>query len=118
MGLIGRLWDCLHSHKEFKMEKIIKLQEEIQNKKQFIRNAYKKFGRMFEQFVPFTKRFSQEDKENFKFLGQPIDGIIFGKNEITFVEIKTGKSQLTENQKRVRNLIQQKKINFWEVRFS
>ena len=73
---------------------------------------------MFEQFVPFTKRFSKEDKENFKFLGQPIDGIIFGKNEITFVEIKTGKSELTENQKRIQALIKEKKVSFREVRFS
>jgi len=99
------------------MKTINSLKQELENKDKYILNAYKKFGRMFEQFVPFTKRFSKEDKENFKFLGQPIDGIIFGKDKIIFVEIKTGKSELTENQKRVRDLIQQKKVNFWEVRF-
>lgn len=103
---------------EILKDKIFFLEGEVKDKDQFLINAYRKFGRMFEQFAPFTKRFSKEDRENFKFLGKPVDGVIFGQNEITFVEIKTGNSELTENQKRVRDLIQQKKINFWEVRFS
>ncbi len=98
-------------------QQITSLNEEIKRKEEYLRNAYKKFGRTFENFVPFTKNFSKEDKENFKFLGQPIDGIIFGKFGITFVEIKTGKSELTENQQRVKDLIQQGKVNFWEVRY-
>ena len=103
---------------EILKDKIFFLQGKVEDKDKLVGNVCRKFGRMFEQFAPFTKRFSKEDRENFKFLGQPIDGIIFGKNEITFVEIKTGNSELTENQKQVRDLIQQKKINFWEVRFS
>lgn len=103
---------------EILRDQVFFLESQIEDKNKFISNAYKKFGRTFEQFVPFTKRFSKEDKENFKFIGQPIDGIIFGENEITFVEIKTGESKLTENQKRIKDLIQKKKINFWEVRFS
>ena len=100
------------------MEKQIShLNEEIKRKGEYIRNAYRKFGRTFENFVPFTKSFFKEDRDNFKFLGQPIDGIIFGKFGITFVKIKTGKSELTENQKRVRELIKQGKVNFWEVRY-
>lgn len=103
---------------EILKDKVFFLENTVEDKDKLIGNICRKYGRMFEQFAPFTKRFSKEDRENFKFLGRPIDGVIFGQNEITFVEIKTGNSELTESQKRVRDLIQQKKINFWEVRFS
>lgn len=97
--------------------KIIELQKELEKKDEYIKNAYRKFGRVFEQYAPFTKNFPTSDLSRFVFLGKPIDGIIFDENKIIFVEIKTGKAYLTENQLKVKKQIEEGKIEFKEVRY-
>lgn len=93
------------------------LEEELKKYKFGIKSAYVKFGKTFEQFAPFTNRFTDEDKSNFKFLGQPIDGIIFNPEGIKFIDIKTGSSQLSNKQEHIKKLIQEGKVSFEEVRF-
>lgn len=53
-----------------------------------------------------------------KFLGQPIDYISFDYDQdtITFVEVKSGKSQYGENQRRVKKMVEQGKVKFATVR--
>lgn len=92
------------------------LEEELAKHKYYLRSAYRKCGRVFQQFAPFTKEFPGP-KDRFVFIGQPIDGIIFGDDLITFVEIKTGDAELSESQKRIRTQIEQGKVNFREVRY-
>ena len=82
-----------------------------------LRSAYVKFGKTFEQFAPFTKKFTEDDRNNFIFLGIPIDGVIFGKDKIKFVEIKTGESQLSGKQKRIKKMISRGEVEFTEVRY-
>ncbi len=72
-------------------------------------------GKVAEQLAPFLQEF-RDNLRNFRFIGSPIDGIIFGDDEITFVEVKTGNSNLTERQKRIKKLIQEKKVSWKEVR--
>ena len=47
----------------------------------------------------------------------PIDGVIFGKDKIKFVEIKTGESQLSGKQKKIRKMIENGQVEFMEVRY-
>ncbi|MBS3119610.1 endonuclease [Candidatus Woesearchaeota archaeon] len=75
-----------------------------------------KHGSAWEKFVPFMKGFPY-DKTRFRFLGTPIDGIAFEDDKIVFVEIKTGKSKLNNNQHRVKELVEKKKVEFDELRF-
>ncbi len=82
-----------------------------------LRSAYVRFGKTFEQFAPFTKDFTQEEKNGFTFLGMPIDGIIFGEDTIKFVEIKTGESQLSSKQKKIKKMVEKGQIEFMEVRY-
>ncbi len=82
-----------------------------------LRSAYVKFGKTFEQFVPFTNDFTQEEKNRFVFLGMPIDGIIFGEDSIKFVEIKTGAAQLSGKQKKIKKMIEDGRVEFKEVRY-
>lgn len=98
-------------------EKIKERNSEIKRYKFGIRSAYVKFGKTFEQFAPFTKKFTDEEKEKFIFLGCPIDGVIFNQDKITFVEIKTGNSMLSPKQQGIKNLINQGKVEFKEVRY-
>jgi len=98
-------------------EKGKNLNTEIKKYKFGIKSAYVKFGKTFEQFAPFTKKFTDEERQRFIFLGCPIDGVIFNKNKITFVEIKTGDSALSPKQNKIKKLINQGKVEFKEVRY-
>ena len=89
---------------------------QFQDKAFDYQSLYVKHGKHWENFVPFMKDFPGS-KENFRFIGNPIDGIIFDDDEIKFVEIKTGKSQLNDKQKRVRNLVENKRVGWKELRY-
>jgi predicted Holliday junction resolvase-like endonuclease len=68
-------------------------------------------GRIGENMAPFLNDWPY-DPNDFRFLGNPIDGVQFTDEEIIFVEIKTGRSRLSRTQKRLRDLIKEKKVSF------
>ena len=72
-----------------------------------------RIGQIAEHFVPLLKDFKY-DRKQARFLATPIDFIIFEDDEIIFMEVKTGNSQLTATQRKVRDLIKEKKVK-WEV---
>lgn len=74
-----------------------------------------KYGKMTEQFLPFTKDFPF-NAENFRFLGSPIDGVAFEENKIVFVEFKAGSSKLSSKQERIKELVKRKKVEWFEQR--
>src|SRR3989344_4077635 len=82
------------------------------------KSAAVKHGQHWEQFVPFMDAFTQvAQRENFVFIGMPIDGISFDDDAIKFIEIKTGKSQLNQKQKQVKEHIQKKNVEWIDLRF-
>lgn len=74
-------------------------------------------GYISEKLAPFLDGFDY-DPNRLIFIGKPIDYIHFGDDEITFVEIKSGNSRLTKGQRRIRNLIKDGKVNWYEYRVS
>ena len=97
--------------------KKIKLLEEENKKYDFkIRSAYCRFGKTFEKFVPFTKDFPS-DKERAVFLGMPIDFVSFDDDKIRFIEVKTGNSQLSPKQEKIKKMIENKLVEFKELRY-
>ncbi|MCR4369398.1 MAG: endonuclease [archaeon] len=72
-----------------------------------------KYGKMTEQFIPFTKDFPFNPEE-FRFLGNPVDGIVFSEDKIVFAEFKTASSQLSRKQKNIRDLVNAKKVEWFE----
>ena len=74
-----------------------------------------KYGKTSEQWLPLSERFPYP-KEKFRFLGNPIDGIAFLDNKIVFCEFKTNKSQLSDTQKRIRDLVEEKQVEWMEMR--
>ena len=76
-----------------------------------------KYGRMTEQFIPFLKVYPY-DENNFRFLGTPIDGVQFEDDKVILMEFKTGDSQLTDRQKKIKELVKKNKIEFEEIRIS
>ncbi|MFH1420678.1 MAG: Holliday junction resolvase-like protein [Candidatus Aenigmatarchaeota archaeon] len=74
-----------------------------------------KYGKMSEQFFPFMKDYPY-DTSMFRFLGTPIDGVQFSDDRIVFVEFKTSSSKLSERQKHIKELVDNKKVEFKEFR--
>ncbi|MBC8409975.1 MAG: hypothetical protein H8E12_14820 [Rhodobacteraceae bacterium] len=72
-------------------------------------------GQIAEKLAPFLKDF-KHDPQQATFCGQPIDYLVFGENEITFVEIKSGNSRLSAKQKRIKNQIQAGRVVWEEIR--
>ena len=74
-----------------------------------------KYGKMTEQFMPFLKDFPY-DPQNFRFIGSPIDGIQFDEDKIVFIEFKTATSRMSDKQKRIAELVKDRRVTFEEHR--
>jgi len=74
-----------------------------------------KYGLLTEQWVPFSKSFPY-NSQNFRFIGKPIDGLAFEEDKVVFVEFKTATSTLNKAQKRVKELVQKKKVEWFELK--
>jgi len=78
-------------------------------------------GRLSEQLAPFLPGFRYDPTEA-RFIGSPVDLLVFPglsenePKEIVFVEVKTGQSKLTQRERRVRELVEQKKVRWEEYR--
>lgn len=92
------------------------LENEVKQLGSKLKSAYVKFGKTFEHYAPLTKNFPG-NKENAVFLGMPLDYVCFEDDEIRFVEVKTGNSQLSNKQKKIKKLIDEGKVKFLEVRY-
>ena len=80
------------------------------------RSMHVKHGKNWEHFAPFMDKFPG-NKENFRFIGNPIDGVIFDSDGIKFVEVKTGTSSLSQKQKAIKNLIENKQVSWHELAY-
>lgn len=80
----------------------------LQNQK---KSSEVRLGQIGEHLAPFLDKWPWDSKR-FRFLGKPIDGIQFDEDQITFVEIKTGHSQLNKRQRNIRDLIKEGKVSF------
>lgn len=78
-------------------------------------------GKVAEHFIPYLPDFSYNPKDA-RFIGSPIDFIVFdglNNNEvknIVFIEVKTGKSGLSQRQRQIREAIQSGKVLWQELR--
>lgn len=78
-------------------------------------------GQISEQLAPLLPAFPAQPSEC-RFIGKPIDFIAFRGldekevSEIVFIEVKTGKSQMSSVQKSVQEAIQKRRVRFEEVK--
>jgi len=78
-------------------------------------------GQFSEQIAPYLPDFPYKPTEA-RFIGKPVDFIIFRGmdekkiDEVVFVEVKTGQSQLSPIEKSLRETIQNKKVSWHEYR--
>jgi predicted Holliday junction resolvase-like endonuclease len=76
-----------------------------------------RLGLISENILPFHRDFKYDVKDLVPMF-KPIDYIVFAEDEIVFLEIKMGTSQLSEKQKKIRALINSGKIRFEEHRIN
>lgn len=70
-----------------------------------------RLGKVAENMAPFFDAWPY-DPNNFRFLGNPIDGIQFTEDSVVFIEIKSGKAKLSNSQKLVKDLVKRGKVEF------
>jgi predicted Holliday junction resolvase-like endonuclease len=74
-----------------------------------------KYGKMTEQFLPFLAEYPY-DPQQFRFLGTPVDGVQFTDDKIVFIEFKTAGATLSPSQRKIKNLIERRDVDFKEIR--
>lgn len=86
------------------------------------RSARTLSGKTMERFVPFLEKFGY-DPHDVRWLGDPIDFVIFdgysknkeiGPDRIVFMEVKSGGSKLSKVQRKIRDIIDKRRISWSE----
>lgn len=112
-------WQELFDKKEKELSTLKDSLEETEEAKKKITSQKKsgevRLGSIAEKLAPFLDYF-EYNPANAHFLGQPIDYIVFEDDEIVFIEIKTGNSQLSKKQRHIRDLIKSKLVSWKEIR--
>lgn len=78
-------------------------------------------GQFSEQLAPYLPDFQYLPTEC-RFIGKPIDFIVFKGadakkiDEVVFVEVKSGKSKLSEHEKNLKETIEKKRVRWEEYR--
>jgi predicted Holliday junction resolvase-like endonuclease len=117
----SQIWEILSkeanvSLEQWKVEKEKEIRQDAIDKSQSVT-----MGKMTEHIVPYLPgfRFNPSDA---RFIGSPIDFVVFdglGEDEvrkIVFVEVKTGASSLSTRERSIRNAVQDKKIEWLEIK--
>jgi predicted Holliday junction resolvase-like endonuclease len=78
-------------------------------------------GKVYEQLVPYLPDFPFNPKD-VRFLGSPVDFVVFDGlsdghiTRIVFVEVKTGAADLSTRERRVRDAVQDSRVEWYELR--
>ena len=70
-----------------------------------------KYGKLSEQFMPFLEQYPY-NPHYFRFLGTPIDGVQFTDDAVVLVEFKTAESQLSQKQRKIKQLVETGAVRF------
>jgi predicted Holliday junction resolvase-like endonuclease len=74
-----------------------------------------RLGFISEKLAPFLNDFDL-DPSGLQFLGNPVDFVHFGNEKITIVEVKSGNSRLSAKQKKIKKMVEEKKIDWYLYR--
>lgn len=96
-------------------DKVGRLRKELREAGASRQSLATTYGRITEQWAPFLARYPH-DPQRFRFIGGPIDGIQFADDRIVFVEIKASRSALTPEQRRIRQLVEERRVEWLEFR--
>ena len=106
--LLGFLIGILLIHRKV----AVPLKEEKKRIEERKRSLSSLYGKITEQFAPFMKSYPFNARR-FRFIGSPVDGIQFEDDRIIFIEFKAANSRLTEEQKKIKELVENKKVEWY-----
>lgn len=103
--------------------------QEIKKQKGRAASAHTTKGQILEKWCPFLEHPDIDpdwEAKNWQFMGQPIDYIVFDwrndktlnmlDGKIIMLDVKSGKSQLTTKQRRIRDLIEAGRVEWRTIR--
>lgn len=94
---------------------VVEIKEEVRSIKSNQQSKSVRLGLISENVLPFHSNFKYNVKDLVPMF-RPIDYVVFSEDEVVFLEIKIGKSRLSEKQKKIKNLINSGKVRFEEHR--
>lgn len=112
-----------------KVVEIHELESEVKKQKGRAASAHTTRGQLLEKWTPFVSAEGIEDHwkpEDWTFLGQPIDYVVFDwrkdkelnlkEGKVILLDVKSGKATLSTKQRRIRDLIQKGRVEWRELR--
>jgi predicted Holliday junction resolvase-like endonuclease len=78
-------------------------------------------GKVYEQLLPYLPDFPFNPKD-VRFLGSPVDFVVFDGlsdgqvTRVVFVEVKTGGAELSTRERRVRDAVSDRRVEWHELR--
>jgi predicted Holliday junction resolvase-like endonuclease len=92
-----------------------KLKSAVSELKSRLRSQSTRYGQITEQFLPLVEAYPWDSKQ-FRFLGSPIDGIQFEEDKIVLAEFKSSFSKMSVKQRKIKELVEQGKVEFELIR--
>ena len=110
-------------------QEVQSLNSEVRKQRGRAQSAHTTRGQLLEKWAPFVEAEGIEEHwkpEDWCFMGQPIDYIVFDwksdqqknleEGQVILLDVKSGKASLTTKQRRIRDLVQAGKVVWREVR--
>ena len=114
-GIIFLFMVCLYLIKlyNYQQETIKKQLDDINKLISSKKQSEVRLGQISEHFAPLLKDFPYDSK-NVRFLGSPIDFVVFEfeQEKIVFIEFKTGNSKESSRQRTVRKIIESGNVEY------
>jgi predicted Holliday junction resolvase-like endonuclease len=108
---------CLSENLEREQKDKEKLTSEISDLKSKTKSTEVRTGQIAEQFAPYLKDFPYDAKD-VRFLGSPIDMIVFDfkGDQVVLIEFKTGDSKESARQRQIREMIKNGRCIYQVIR--
>ena len=125
--LVFVVWKYLNLKYRFdiELEKALRKREEAIRVDAIKRSSSVILGKVGERLAPVVAfKANGLDPRDARFIGDPVDYVVFsglkeGKPEkIWFVEVKTGKSKLSSVEKKIKSVVEAKKVGWKEIKLS
>ncbi len=91
--------------------RIIELEAQLRKTVSQKKSSEVRTGLIVEQMAPFLEGFPYDPRSAI-FLGKPLDFLVFDEEGVHFVEVKSGKAQLSTSQRKIRDHLKDKKVTF------
>ena len=114
VDVVKDLKDLIRKHEITIASQTEDLRELLDNHKKVVsqkKSSEVRLGQIAENFMPLFNEFPY-DRKKCVFIGNPLDVIYFGEDEIIFLEFKSGNSRLSQKQNKLRQAIIHGKVSF------